>query len=304
MQQKTVDNIFYLQLTIIVSLIFLLITLLQIFYENYIQTRSNLQHKYNLIQDPYSPPFYYINLDKSINRKQRYEERLSKYLNISIERIPAITPHDIDNFQIEIPASCQYNSPVEIACTLSHLKAIFTAYKNLIYNISKKKSVPMYALITEDDLIILEMPDWNELIASAPRDWEILQLVASGYLAEHMYNQQLDGWQKHLQDMWCCAAYLINLQGMEKILSLCIPEYKTIDNWNDLSFINLNYKKSNCAADHLIYSIAKTYTFTQPIFNVEGIDSTIHSHHLPLHHNTINTINNRFKLRVRNDTDI
>jgi GR25 family glycosyltransferase involved in LPS biosynthesis len=45
-------------------------------------------------------PVYYINLDKSINRKQRYEERLSKYQDVQTERIAAITPHDIKKYKI------------------------------------------------------------------------------------------------------------------------------------------------------------------------------------------------------------
>ena len=293
MQKQTIDSVFYLQLVIIFSLIALLITLIKILYENYIQN--------NFIQpNPHAPTFYYINLDKSINRKQRYEERLSKYSDIQTERIPAITPHDIKKYKIYISPTCKINTELEIACTLSHLKAIFTAYKNLIYNISKNKNTNNYALITEDDLITLEMPEWTKLVNSAPPNWEILQLVASGPLAEQMYNTNTLAWQKHIHNMWCCAAYLINLQGMITILDSCIPEYKHIDNWNDITIINLNHNNANCAADHIIYSLANTYTYTNPLFNVEGIDSTIHSHHLPGHLQTINIINNRFNNYQKN----
>lgn len=306
---QTIDNVFYLQLFIIIFLLIILIILLNTIYQNYIQNNyPNTPHTHHT-HNPHTPTFYFINLDKSINRKQRYEERLSKYPNIHTERIPAITPHDIKKYKIYISPTCKINTELEIACTLSHLKSIFTAYKNLTYNISKNKNTNNYAMITEDDLIILEMPNWKNLINSAPPNWEILQLVASGPLAEQMYNKNINTlWQKHTHNMWCCAAYLINLQGMINILESCIPEYKNIDNWNDITIINLNHNNVNCAADHIIYSIANTYTYTNPLFNVEGIDSTIHSNHLPGHLQTINIINNRFnnyqKLKNHNNNNL
>jgi GR25 family glycosyltransferase involved in LPS biosynthesis len=298
MQKQTIDIVFQLQLIIIITLIFLLVMLLYILYKNY--NYSNIHTQKN---HPHTPTFYFINLDKSINRKQRYEERLSKYPNVHTERIPAITPHDIKKYKIYISPSCKINTELEIACTLSHLKSIFTAYKNLTYNISKNKNTNNYAMITEDDLLILEMPNWSKLVNSAPRDWEILQLVASGPLAEHMYNKNTLEWQPHIHNMWCCAAYLINLKGMITILNSCVPEYKTIDNWNDITIINLDHNNTNCAADHIIYSLANTYTYTNPLFNVEGIDSTIHSHHLPTHLQTIDVINNRFNNYQKESTN-
>lgn len=286
MQKQTIDSVLYLQLAIIFSLIALLITLIKILYENYIQN--------NFIQpNPHAPTFYYINLDKSINRKQRYEERLSKYSDIQTERIPAITPHDIKKYKIYISPNCKTNSELEIACLLSHLKAIFIAYKNILFNITKKINSPTYALITEDDVVVLEMPDWIKLLNSAPPNWEILQLVASGPLAEHMYNNSPPGWQKYTHGTYCAAAYLINLQGMTSILESCVPEYKSIDNWSDITTIYLDHN-ANCVADHILFILANTYTYTAPLFNFEGIDSTIHPHHLPMHHLTMNIIRDKF----------
>jgi GR25 family glycosyltransferase involved in LPS biosynthesis len=287
MQKQTIDYVFYLQIVIIISLLVLFLFILKVVYEKY-------NTKIELSDSLYNPTFYYINLDKSINRKQRYEQRLSKYYNIQTERIPAITPQDIKKYKINRSQACNQNTELEIACVLSHLKSIFTAYKNLMFNISKKKNTNNYALITEDDLVILEMPNWNKLVNSAPPNWEILQLVALGPIAENIYNNSSIGWQKYIYNTWSCAAYLINLQGMITILDACIPEYKQVDNWNDITIINLNYNV-NCASDHIIYTLTNTYTYTIPLFNLEGLDSTLHSHHLPLHHSTIDVINNRFK---------
>lgn len=284
MQKQTVDYVFYLQFVIILSLLLIISFTLNLIYEN------NL---YKLPPDSYTPTFYYINLDKSIQRKQRYEKRIQKYKNLQTERIPAITPNDIKQYKIIASSNCKFNSELEIACLLSHLKAIFIAYKNIMFDITKKINSPTYALITEDDVVVLEMPEWEKLIKSAPLDWEILQLVASGPIADYMYNNSPPGWQKYIHNTYCAAAYLINLQGMTSILESCVPEYKSIDNWNDITTIYLNHN-ADCVADHIVFILANTYTYTVPLFNFEGIDSTIHPHHLPMHHLTMNIISDKF----------
>lgn len=255
---------------------------LYLLYKNFIiESMNNINNNTNT-----HPPLYYINVDTAIDRKQRYEERLFKYPNLYFEKISAITPASLKQYTINIPTHCN-RSELEFSCTLSHIKSIFIAYKNITLN----KDLPPYAFITEDDLVIIDLPNWNQLIDSAPPDWEILQLMAIGPFAEHMYTQNLQGWQPHLTDViWSTAAYLINLKGMEKILQVSIPNYQFISNWDDVSFINLEYSNSNCVADVHLYSIAKTYTSQKPFFNVEGIDSSIHPDQLDLQRNTVNAI--------------
>jgi GR25 family glycosyltransferase involved in LPS biosynthesis len=216
---------------------------------------------------------------------------MSKFPYIKIKKISATTPQDITKYKINKSIYCNYNTELEFACTISHLNAIFTAYKN-IYNMSE--NIPKYALITEDDLVILEMPKWKELIESAPKDWEILQLVAVGPAAEDMYrNTSLNKWAKYDGYTYSAVAYLMNIKGMNKILKLCVPEYTDTDNWDDINIINLDHNVF-CSIDHLIYSITNTYTYTKPIFSFEGIDSTIHPDHLPYHHATMDVIHSQF----------
>jgi len=88
---------------------------------------------------------------------------------------------------------------VELACTLSHLKAIFVAmhYESIIsHALPNSTSYPLkqehlfssrtpplsstatpYAVIMEDDVRLLFDVDFDALVASAPPDWGVLQLM-------------------------------------------------------------------------------------------------------------------------------
>lgn len=276
------DKWYYL--LIIIFAIIILVLLAKMIYE-YCINKLIKNHDQSI------PIFYYINLDKSIERRQRYEKRLSNYPYIQTKRIAAITPDNLSNYKIIKPPHCEHHSELEFACTISHLKAIFTAYKHIHSCTSNNQPTSHYALITEDDLTIINMPKWDKLVKSAPPDWEILQLQSLGPNAEKIYKQKRINWEKFTNNMWGTACYLINLQGMIAILEVCIPEYNHISNWNDIALINLHYNNTYCAADHLIYSITNTYTYTYPLFNVDGTDSTIHPSHLGVHLQTINMIN-------------
>ena len=65
-------------------------------------------------------------------------------------------------------------TPSEVACTLSHLKAIYIAYEK-----GYEK-----ALILEDDVLFYLLPFWTEdidaILQKAPKDWEVIRLFAGG----------------------------------------------------------------------------------------------------------------------------
>ena len=96
----------------------------------------------------------------------------------------------------------------EVAVTISHLRAIQRAYQLDL----------AYALILEDDARISDrfLSSWNELIESAPDDWEMLNLYTTNRRAIVHLN--------HLDDLhtfwspwyWGSTAYVITRVGMEK----------------------------------------------------------------------------------------
>jgi GR25 family glycosyltransferase involved in LPS biosynthesis len=238
---------------------------------------------------------YYINIDKSIDRNNRFLSRL--YPTINPLRISAITPLTSP----KIKKSYFYNSctNTEYACTLSHLKAIYTAYINN----------DDYAIIMEDDAIMLRNFDWNKLINLAPNNWEILQLhtvcvpnTTSTYHPILKYNNTNKLWLKSNKFIASCACYIISKKGMEKLI---FKYLKNIDKFtintyfNKKNTIDWRYIDTLCMADAFIYHNLNRYICTQILIDTENIDSNIRdmSHpHSTCHIHSKNFIKNNFTI--------
>ena len=201
---------------------------------------------------------YYINMDKSIERKSRFLDRMQKFNNYNIIRIKAITPEDLHNYKITIPWYCNVMHNKEKACLLSHIKAIQTSYNNN----------DNYSLIVEDDLIINKNINWEYFISVLPDDWEIVQLYY--FKLPFSNNSQFKTLQKNNflikteNILLSAAAYLINRKGMEKIL-------KNINN-NEINLLNHN---KHCLSDYVIYNNINRYILTYPIIKTEELYSTL-----------------------------
>lgn len=233
------------------------------FYENFEQNVNMLPH------------IFYINMNKSKDRNDRFIMRLKDKPYV-LRRIEAITPETLNNKLIKLPEHCK-QTDAELSCSLSHLKAIHVAYHTQLD----------YALIMEDDMYFIKNPDWEALINSAPKNWELLQLFT---LNTDVYNKIELTWDEHERKMYSTGAYVINRDGMEKLLEQFVPEYKK-ENWDEISTINFENVLVECIADFFIYYHLKTYVYSDILFNTEGIDSEIHSEHLPFHRDGINKIN-------------
>ena len=82
-------------------------------------------------------------------------------------------------------------------------------------------------LVLEDDMEILRWPT-AALLATAPRNWQVLQMYSLGTLASHLYSHPeaalWERWHtsKHLFNT---GAYIINRAGMQQVrcmLALCL----------------------------------------------------------------------------------
>lgn len=235
-------------------------------------------------------PIYYINLDKSKDRR-KYMENQSKKYNIKFNRIDAIKYSDIinikkgslyfNNKQIKYYNKYIKENKKELACTLSHLKAIYTSYIN----------GDNICLILEDDVSFALYPTWknslNNIIKDLPEDWKILNLSSYHYGINKLYKNKINKkFVPYYNFSLQTYAYIINRSGMENIL------YDILSN----NTINLGFDISrdgnSLLADKLIYHRSlKTYIFTEyvlfiPYNNYEQMDSTINKGYTIIHINT------------------
>jgi len=109
--------------------------------EDFIKSKTNCELAVN---EKVDLPIYYINLERSIGRKELFISQLKKY-NIPLDQVTRINA--IDGTSLEISTLTYKIYPREItkkkviACALSHLKAIKTAHDDGCE----------YAIIMEDD---------------------------------------------------------------------------------------------------------------------------------------------------------
>ena len=154
------------------------------------------------------PPLYYINLDDRVDRNNYMTSMLDRH-NITGNRISAINgrlgqhlPH-VD----ELPNRLR---PNEIACTISHLRAIQ-------YWLSTSTSDT--AIICEDDISFDESSkwkfSWSDVVSSLPFYWEILQCC----IIFHPQNEIIVNLHHRTSYDYSAACYLIKRSYAERLMS-------------------------------------------------------------------------------------
>ena len=183
---------------------------------------------------------YWINLDRSPERRTQMENQLKEHNIDNHQRIEGIDGKNLD-FS-EYKDKCTDITVYELGCTLSHLKAIETAHNN----------GDEYALIFEDDCsfeyVQYQKHSIDELIEKMNKDhadWNILQLCTCGRI-DHCERMKANPNYIERKSRDCATAYLINKKGMEQLL-YC------------------NDKLAQC--DNYIYKKCITYCVTKPYFS-------------------------------------
>lgn len=233
--------------------------------------------------------YYWINIDKSIDRRVFMEEQFKK-LNLDNIRINAIIPDDLSSVLNEITPyicgnpECSYidnkNCKFEFCCLCSHIKAIQEALK----------SNDDYFIIMEDDICIPFKLDFNKLINDLPNDFEIFQMMilyepSTNSLYNNLYLSNIN-YIKYRPIIPSTGMYLISRKGAEKLINLY---YKN----NKYDFKSFNSIK---VADILLYLSVITYTTTFPFCypNINLI-SEIHPDHFKVHNEASDAIINILK---------
>lgn len=237
-------------------------------------------------------PIYYINLNRSNERKDHIEKQLKQYNIKNYQRIEAIDSNNINintgkiyldsNTDIEYKNYYTVETINELACTLSHLKAIYNAYKN----------GDDIALICEDDVSFGLYPLWrkdlkNILNNDIPKNWNALNLSSYYYGIKNLHNSKhKKKYIKYYNFPLQAYAYLINREGMKNILYDILQKNKI-----DLGS-NILTDGNSLLADKLIFHRAKnTYIYTDdalfyPYNNYNEMNSTINTNYINIHINT------------------
>lgn len=233
--------------------------------------------------------FYWINIDKSIDRRIFMEEQF-KLNNINNQRISAITPDSLDYILEDKPpydcgcSACNYNDhkdcKFEYSCTCSHLIAIKEGYK----------SGDKYFIICEDDIYFPFKINFDKIIESLPVDFDICQLMvldADGNT--YLYNECYKNNSKFYinfdttKKFFSTGMYLISRNGARKLINKFINKQSL-----KFDFRNISSLKQ---ADFILYMHINTYTLTFPMcFPTLIFISEIHPHHYFLHKNSIDKI--------------
>ena len=199
---------------------------------------------------------YWINLDRSTERKQNMEKLFmdDSFQNIEKIRFSAIDGKNSKTIDDFINVEKKSISDLEYGCLLSHLEVI-REISNNDYDI---------VLIMEDDNTLDFKKYWKTdlktVIDNAPKDWEAIML---SYISneippnEYTYNEN---------KYWSTLAYVINKKGAKKLIDNMYYNGKyTIDS-------NINNE-----ADQYIFQKINTYVYKYPFFIYKyGELSTLH----------------------------
>lgn len=210
-------------------------------------------------------PLYWINLERSKNRRNWIEKSFKKLGIHNHTRISAVDAKKLGTYNFIIPRDYfSTHSKNEIACTLSHLKCIEKAYHN------KDKIV----IICEDDicfsLLKVINKSINKMINNCNNNWEIIQLGHSNPDEMKLLLKEKKEYVNWKRDYWGAFCYVVNRKGINKIYNSCFKNGKIS--------IKSGYNH-RIVADELLFNICKTYTLTKPIVTFKTLGSTLHKSH-------------------------
>ena len=197
-----------------------------------------------------------------------------------ITRIEAYDGNFLHTYaDISVPQN-QSASRAEMACTLSHIKAMRTAYQ----------AGEAGVLVMEDDIHPTYRERWEhtlkDIVQMKPADAQCVTLFCINAKVT-MSLWKLPQWFVPLRkDHWGAGCYYVSREGMACVLNTYIRDER----------ICLPPSSSQLIADQgALYPLMRTYHYTRPLFINECADSYIHPHHLPGHRQNHRLIQRYFR---------
>lgn len=211
-----------------------------------------------------------------INRAQDGERRVQAQAafagaGVAHARVEAVTPDTLPPVALREPFS---NTLAELAIFCSHLRAAGAALR----------SGAAAAVIMEDDVRAHHLFDGAALLASAPPDWEILQLQTSNAAVVRELGELYLGhgtlWYEWEPVCWSAGAWVARRGAIEALLARYCPDGVRLD-------LGGVHAPGKLVADHLLYRRSACYTATVPYFHNDLAQPSTHApqrdptHHAP-----------------------
>ena len=230
----------------------------------------------------------WINLDRCIKRSD-YMNHLLDDLKVKNTRICAIDGNVFDTANL-INVSYGYNlSKYEIACTLSHIKAIDCA-RNLCGN---------YFMICEDDISFDNLKYFNSNLGAVIKDAPQFDILMLYKTYQKDIKNNYEKWTEHysenpLNHIGGTVCYIISKSGINKMASLV--KYSNENNICEKFIFNKKYPLH--VADIFIYNYLETIVYKYNYITTLVEESTIHNNHLDYHNSILdyqlNVIKNNY----------
>jgi hypothetical protein len=204
-------------------------------------------------------------------------ELILNNINILNHRIEAIDGNNLNSIKLNNINKKKEMSKYEIACCLSHIKAI-----NYLNNLSGN-----YFMICEDDISIENLYYFKKnklenIICEAPQ-FDILLLYKT-YPEEidHLYTNWSDYYKNGLdKTIYGAVCYIISRRGINKICNYV--KYFNNNNKDNFEF-NSKYNKEFDLADIFLFNNLETFVYKYNFINTNNDnDSLIHNDHLDFH---------------------
>jgi len=260
---------------------------------------------------PSTIPCYYINLDRSVRRRRELMRMMRTLGNESwTRRVPAVGVLDLPKYSFDAPHCDNHGTP-ELACLVSHLRAIHAAYHE---QWKEGASASASVLVLEDDARVLRWPRWDALLATAPAGWQLLRLYVHG--DDGSYPPYADPeaplWLPNSGargPLWGALAYVISRDGMRRLLDTLVPGATSERNWEQLSavvVVALARLGVRCLADAAPYAVlgAAVWNCTAVFFGHQAVESTIHMSHVPAHARNVQWLSSTIRTRGHKRMDL
>lgn len=201
------------------------------------------------------PPIYWLTLERSKDRQENMNRQMDYYGLTNRTMVYGYDGkvEDYTNHPIVSGAYFSQMNSCDVACAISHVKAIKQWYQN---------SDSEYAIIFEDD-VDLSISDfwnftWEDIMKILPTNWNVIQLCL-------IRVEDIDTVRLHMRTNinWSGAAYLINRDYARRIVEDYCPE-------ETYTLFLKGDPKAIPFIENVVYFLGEPFTFTLPLF-IENI---------------------------------